>query len=176
MTTNQTIDGVPRALAPCPFCGESDLKHAAFRSALDVHYKIYCTNCGGQCEGQTTDDAVKWWNNRPGESSGRIAKMWLKLISDCIPDGYPSDPAVAVQDMANDLRKSVELLKGSMPLPEHEFFMNKLRREFLDAQPAQIAFPGYQPVPEDRKFPEAVAVVKTCCGSCPGGCTIGNKP
>jgi len=61
MTTNQTIDGVPRELLPCPFCGGSaDLK------CTEGDYPdwfVQCTECHASVD-VFGPGAVHQWNDR----------------------------------------------------------------------------------------------------------------
>jgi len=61
MTTNQTIDGVPRELKPCPFCGgEADLKGTA---GDYPDWFVQCTECHASVD-VFGPGAVHHWNDR----------------------------------------------------------------------------------------------------------------
>lgn len=63
-------------ILPCPFCGDEVkdkplMSHAKQSKHHDVHYKIYCSNCGAgpnyYCS--TEQEAIIVWNTRPSFSA-----------------------------------------------------------------------------------------------------------
>jgi hypothetical protein len=153
MTTNQTIDGVPRELAMRLLLGNgSALANARkeLRALLDAER---CTSCDGS--GDLIDLTGEWRGYCVCP-----AGVALKNRPTAQPQGEPVawTEADALDFMSVALRHAEYSGLAPSDILEGLRYM---------AEKGKAAYYAEQPVP--------VAVAPSCCGSCPGGCVYGLK-
>lgn len=142
MTTNQTIDGVPRELLVRLLevaAYSASAPYRELRALLDAPAKLDLVEC----------DACP--------TSGGCVSVCMKAPNSAEqPQG---EPVAMVRTHGSECWEEItgESLEMCKAQPE-EYEVRMLYSRPAE-QPAPVAFPGYPPVPEDRKLPAPVAVV-----------------